>query len=103
MRDRGWSDRTRGDPAVFSRGRAARESREVETDRRREEDTGRMSLSVASVTVAYNAAKVLPRQIDALRRQTRALQEIIVVDNASSDGTDAMLAERYPQVTLLQM
>jgi GT2 family glycosyltransferase len=55
------------------------------------------------VTVAYNAVKVLPRQIDALLRQTRSLQEIVVVDNASSDGTGAMLAERYPQVTLLRM
>lgn len=58
---------------------------------------------MASVTVAYNAVKVLPRQIDALLQQTRPLQEIVVVDNASNDGTGAMLAERYPQVTLLRM
>jgi GT2 family glycosyltransferase len=31
------------------------------------------------------------------------LQEIIVVDNASTDGTSAMLAEQYPQVTVLKM
>jgi GT2 family glycosyltransferase len=59
--------------------------------------------SIASVTVAYNAAKVLPRQIEALLMQTRPLQEIVVVDNASTDGTAAMLAERYPQVTVLRM
>ena len=53
--------------------------------------------------MAYNAVKVLPRQIDALLRQTRPLQEIIVVDNASTDGTGAALAERYPQVTVLRM
>lgn len=62
-----------------------------------------MSPSLASVTVAYNAINVLPRQIDALLRQTRSLREIVVVDNASNDGTAAMLAERYPQVTLLRM
>jgi rhamnopyranosyl-N-acetylglucosaminyl-diphospho-decaprenol beta-1,3/1,4-galactofuranosyltransferase len=62
-----------------------------------------MSPSLASVTVAYNAVTVLPRQIDALLRQTRPLREIVVVDNASTDGTAAMLAERYPQVTLLRM
>lgn len=62
-----------------------------------------MNWSVASITTAYNAAKVLPRQIDALLRQTRPLQEIIIVDNGSSDGTSAMLAERYPQVTVLRM
>lgn len=59
--------------------------------------------SVASVTVAYNEAHVLPRQLDALFGQTRHLQEIIVVDNASTDGVRAMLAERYPQVTVLTM
>src|SRR5258705_168881 len=63
----------------------------------------RMSTSVASVSVAYNAVKVLPRQIDALLRQTRPLQEIVVVDNASTDGTPAMLAKQYPQVTLIRM
>jgi rhamnosyltransferase len=57
----------------------------------------------ASVTVAYNAVKALPRQMDALLGQTRPLREIIVVDNASTDGTSAMLAECYPQVTVLQM
>jgi len=62
-----------------------------------------LSPTIASVTVAYNAARVLPRQMEALLRQTRPLQEIIVVDNASTDGTVAMLADRYPQVTVLKM
>ena len=62
-----------------------------------------MRPSIASVTVAYNGAKNLPRQVEALLRQTRPLQEIIVVDNASTDGTGAMLAEQYPQVTVLTM
>jgi GT2 family glycosyltransferase len=62
-----------------------------------------MQRTFASVTIAYNAARSLPRQIDALLGQTRPLQEIIVVDNASTDGTSAMLAELYPQVTVLRM
>jgi GT2 family glycosyltransferase len=41
--------------------------------------------------------------MDALLGQTRPLQEMIVVDSASSDGTAAMIAERYPQVTVLRM
>ena len=59
--------------------------------------------TIASVTVAHNAARVLPRQIEALLWQTHPLQEIIVVDNASTDGTGGMLAVRYPQVTVLRM
>jgi len=62
-----------------------------------------MAPSVASLTVAYNAERRLPRQIEALTRQTHPLQEIVVVDKASTDGTTAMLAQRYPQVTVLQM
>jgi rhamnopyranosyl-N-acetylglucosaminyl-diphospho-decaprenol beta-1,3/1,4-galactofuranosyltransferase len=62
-----------------------------------------MAISVASITTAYNAAEVLPRQLDALLGQSRKLEEIIVVDNASSDDTRALLATRYPQVTVLGM
>lgn len=59
--------------------------------------------SVASVTVATNAAHMLPRQIEALLRQSRPLAEIIVVDNASSDNTQQMLAEKCPGVTVLRL
>jgi GT2 family glycosyltransferase len=62
-----------------------------------------VSLSVATVTVAYNGANRLPRQMEALFRQSRRVDEIIVVDNASSDGTSALVVKRYPQVTLLRM
>jgi GT2 family glycosyltransferase len=59
--------------------------------------------SVASVSTVFNSQDVLPRQLEALLRQTRPLQEIIVVDNASTDDTVKMLGERFPQVTVLRM
>jgi len=49
-----------------------------------------VSLSVASVTVAYNAAEMLPQQIEALLLQARPVQEIIVVDNASTDDSESV-------------
>ena len=59
--------------------------------------------SVASVTVATNAAHLLPRQLDALKRQSRKLDEIVVVDNASTDDTVDMLASQYPEVKVLRL
>jgi GT2 family glycosyltransferase len=58
------------------------------------------AFSFASVTVAYNGAEVLTRHLDALKGQTRRLDEIIVVDNASSDNTAKLLAN-YSDVTIL--
>lgn len=57
--------------------------------------------SIASVTIAYNGGGVLPRQLDALRQQTRRLDEIVVVDNASSDDSVSVLQQNYPEVRIL--
>ncbi len=59
--------------------------------------------SVASVTIAYNSEKLLPRQLDALLRQSKPIDEIIVVNNASTDGTRRLLFEKYPRVTVLDL
>jgi rhamnopyranosyl-N-acetylglucosaminyl-diphospho-decaprenol beta-1,3/1,4-galactofuranosyltransferase len=60
-------------------------------------------LPIASVTVAYNAAHLLPQQLDVLQRQSRPLDEIVVVNNASTDGTLRLLSAEYPQVTILDL
>jgi GT2 family glycosyltransferase len=59
--------------------------------------------SIASLTVAYNGAGVLMRQLDALSRQTRKLDEVIVVNNASTDDTVNLLVTEYPEVTVLNL
>ena len=61
------------------------------------------SFSIASVTVAYNGAEVLPRHLAALKRQTRKLDEVVVVNNASADNTVNLLANEYPEATLLNL
>src|SRR5207248_9430335 len=62
-----------------------------------------VAASVASITIRYNGAEVLERQIDALLRQSVPLREIIVVDNASTDQTSSLIAARYPQITVLRI
>lgn len=59
--------------------------------------------SIASVTVAYNGASVLARHLDALYCQTKELDEVIVVNNASTDDSLKLLAKEYPQVTILDL
>lgn len=51
--------------------------------------------------VTYNRKALLVQCLDALQRQTRAIDRIVVVDNASSDGTAAVVRADFPGVDLL--
>jgi len=59
-----------------------------------------MDLSVC--IVSYNCRDLLARCLRSIQEHSGALSvEVIVVDNASSDGTAAMLAEEFPEVRLI--
>jgi GT2 family glycosyltransferase len=58
-------------------------------------------MNVSIVIVNWNGAHLLPACLDALRLQTRPADEIIVVDNGSTDGSRALLATAYPEVHVL--
>ncbi|MBP8974140.1 MAG: glycosyltransferase family 2 protein [Anaerolineae bacterium] len=58
---------------------------------------------VSVVIPNWNGAHFLPGCLDSLRRQDYAPLEILVADNASSDGSRDLLNERYPDVTLLAL
>ncbi len=51
----------------------------------------------------WNGAKFLPTCLDALQRQTYSNVEVIMADNASVDGSQALLQSQYPQVKLVQL
>jgi len=51
----------------------------------------------------WNGAQHLPICLDSLRAQTRQDLEIIVADNASTDGSQALLARHYPWVRLIPL
>ena len=46
-----------------------------------------MTLSISVVVPTYNCAGFLPEPLDAILGQTRSPDEIIVVDDGSSDDT----------------
>jgi len=58
-------------------------------------------MKISIVIVNWNGARMLPSCLDALRAQTRPADEIIVVDNASTDASLALLAARYAEVRAL--
>jgi len=53
-----------------------------------------MSDKVCAVVVSYNRKDLLIECLDALRKQTRPLQGIYIVDNASTDNTPDLLFEK---------
>ncbi len=55
-------------------------------------------MKVAAVVVTYNRKDLLRECLQALLNQTRPLDEIIVIDNASTDGTEQMVPQEFPQV-----
>jgi GT2 family glycosyltransferase len=57
------------------------------------------TISIAAVVVTYNRKVLLKKCLDGLLNQTRPLDEIIILDNASSDGTEEFIALRYPKLT----
>ena len=50
-------------------------------------------MTVSVIIPAYNAAKWLGAAVASVRGQTRTADEIIIVDDGSSDGTDLLCRE----------
>jgi GT2 family glycosyltransferase len=73
------------------------------TPGREEEAASGHPLRVAAVVVTYNRSDVLPNALTGLLAQSRPLNELIVVDNASTDGTTDMLAADFPTACLVRM
>ncbi len=57
--------------------------------------------SVSVVVPTRNGARFLPTCLEALRRQTRRPEAVVVVDDGSTDETRELLARQYPDVVLV--
>lgn len=59
---------------------------------------------IAAVVPSYNRRDALEKCIESLVHQTRRLDAILVIDNASTDGTNQMLETRFPgRFTLMRL
>ncbi|BCZ86518.1 glycosyltransferase family 2 protein [Thermus thermophilus] len=62
-----------------------------------------MSERICAVIVTYNRKELLRECLKAVLSQTRPPDHVLVVDNASTDGTPEMLQEEFPQVEVLRL
>jgi GT2 family glycosyltransferase len=58
---------------------------------------------VSVVIPNWNGAAYLPGCLDSLRAQSYRRLEVLVVDDGSTDGSDRMVAERYPEFRLVSL
>lgn len=56
---------------------------------------------IVACIVTSNRRELLRECLTALRAQTRPVDEIVVIDNGSEDGTGAMLADEFPEVDVI--
>lgn len=57
---------------------------------------------VAVVIVTWNSAPFVGACLESIRALARPPEDTIVVDNASSDGTAAIVREKFPEVRLIE-
>lgn len=61
------------------------------------------NLRIVAVVVAYNRRDLLVEVLNALRQQTVQPDHIVVVDNASNDGSAEVVLELAPEVDLIRL
>jgi rhamnopyranosyl-N-acetylglucosaminyl-diphospho-decaprenol beta-1,3/1,4-galactofuranosyltransferase len=60
-------------------------------------------VSVAAIIVTFNRRALLEECIAAVEAQTRRVDHVLIVDNASTDGTPELVRERYGHHELLAL
>lgn len=62
-----------------------------------------ISESVCAVVVTYNRSELLRECLTRIAGQTRPVDRLIVVDNASTDGTAKMVVDEFPEAMLVRL
>ena len=59
-------------------------------------------MQISAIIPSYNRAQTLERAIDSVLQQTSPVDEIILVDDGSTDDSLALVKNRFPQVITVQ-
>lgn len=62
-----------------------------------------MPARIVAVVVTWNRRDLLTESLDAVAAQTLSPVRVVVVDNASDDGTDELLAAKYPEHEVIRL
>ncbi len=62
-----------------------------------------MPVTLSIVIPHWNGIRFLPVCLEALRQQTHPALEVLIVDNASSDGSQDLIKREYPWVKLIEL
>ena len=60
-------------------------------------------MRIAAIVYTYNRKELLVKCLRGLLNQTYPIDEIIVVDDASTDGTEQLLEQRFPNTTHIRL
>jgi glycosyltransferase involved in cell wall biosynthesis len=58
-------------------------------------------MKMSMVLISYNRKEDIQKSLDSMLEQTLKPDEIIVVDNNSTDGTIEMIRKKFPKVRLI--
>lgn len=61
-----------------------------------------INFNISAIIPIYNRANLVGRALDSVLAQSIAPQEIIVVDDGSTDGVETLLRENYPAVKYIR-
>ncbi|HLV02083.1 MAG TPA: glycosyltransferase family 2 protein [Acidobacteriota bacterium] len=61
-----------------------------------------MSTYVTAVVINYNGKQVIQACLQSVLQQRRPFNEVFVVDNASTDGSQDLIRDSFPQVHLIE-
>lgn len=57
---------------------------------------------ISVIIPTFNRDHLLPRSIDSLLSQTLSAHSVVIVDDGSTDGTENLVCEKYPEITYLK-